>query len=126
MDQFVFDRRDHRTIMASVSSSGRPGNDTSCDATISRGGRYVAFISIATNLVPQRTHGWRSVMVRDLVAGTTTLVSVADDGRPGNHASADPRVSEDGRFVAFRSEASNLIAGDGNRRTDVFLRGPFR
>jgi len=86
----------------------------------------VAFASIATKLVRSDTDGWRDVFLRDRRTGTTTLVSVSTAGELGDRASADPRISADGRFMAFRSAARNLIPNDTNRATDVFVRGPFR
>ena len=59
--------------------------------------------------------------MRDLTAGTTTRVSVASDGTPANGASDTPKISGNGRYVAFASDADNLTAGDGNHRTDVFV-----
>lgn len=124
-DQFLWDRRTGTTRRVSLSNRDRQANDTSCDATISHGGRFVAFISLATDLVEPETNGWRQVFMRDRDLGVTRLVSVSSSGEEGTRESADPRISADGRFVAFRSAAPNLVPGDDNHATDVFIRGPF-
>jgi hypothetical protein len=82
----------------------------------------VVFVTDAVGLDPADKTGYRDVLLRDLVAGTTKLVSVRTDGAQGNRASSNPRISGDGRFVAFESDASNLVDGDTNNATDVFLR----
>src|SRR5438128_2413385 len=97
---------------------------------ISADGRYVAVSSRATNLVPGDTNGVVDVFVRDLQAGTTERVSVSSTGAQGDgdsgveHVSTAGRpvaLSADGRFVAFSSFASNLVAGDTNGVEDVFV-----
>ena len=81
---------------------------------ISADGRFVAFISDATNLVPGDTNGRYDVFVRDRQTGTTRRVSVGPGGVQGNGDSFDPAISADGRFVAFDSYATNLVPGDTN------------
>lgn len=86
-------------------------------------GRLIAFMSDADNLVTNDTNQLRDVFVRDLLAGTNLLVSVAVDAvSPGNGVSLDPAISSDGRLVAFSSSASDLVAGDTNQAQDVFVR----
>jgi Tol biopolymer transport system component len=82
----------------------------------------VVFTSASSKLVPGDTNGRRDVFVRDPSAGTTTLVSVGLNGVPANNDSDDASISADGRYVAFGSLASNLVAGDGNGFADVFVR----
>ena len=85
--------------------------------------RYaVAFISLATNLVAGDTNGVEDIFVRDTQTGTTTRVSVANDGSQGNGMSSLASISGDGRYVAFYSGATNLVAGDTNGVWDVFVR----
>src|SRR5262249_31716922 len=79
------------------------------------------FESDATNLVPGDTNGARDIFVRDRQAGTTERVSVASDGMEANGGSGSAAVSADGRFVAFDSVASNLVAADTNRVSDGFV-----
>lgn len=85
------------------------------------GANACAFISRASDLVEGDANGGYDVFVRDLATRRTERVSVASSGTEGNDDSFEPSISEDGRFVAFTSHASNLVAGDGNRASDVFL-----
>ncbi|HEX9696736.1 MAG TPA: hypothetical protein VGB64_10555 [Actinomycetota bacterium] len=118
------------TILASVSARGEPGNAPSIESSVSFDGRYVAFVSQATNLLGGMYSGavtntciaCYNVFLRDRKAGTTSLVSAGFDGRGGNSHSNRPQVSDDGRYVSFDSIASNLVAEDSNRVADVFVR----
>jgi Tol biopolymer transport system component len=121
-DVFVHDRLTGQTMRVSVASDGREGNSYSWLARISADGRFVVFTSDASNLVPGDTNGTWDVFVHDRQTGQTTMVSVAPDGTPGNGRSIGVSISGDGRFVAFMSEASNLVAGDTNGTWDVFVR----
>jgi Tol biopolymer transport system component len=85
-------------------------------------GRYVAFASEADNLVAGDTNKFRDVFVRDLATNTSMLVSVGPGGVQGNGVSSEPSLSSDGRFVAFSSTATNLVAGDTNKSSDTFVR----
>ncbi|MBE0544767.1 MAG: PD40 domain-containing protein [Verrucomicrobia bacterium] len=86
-------------------------------------GYRIAFSSEADNLVANDTNQFRDVFVRDLLAGTNLLVSVAADGHaPGNGLSSDPAISGDGRYVVFGSSAPNLVGNDTNNAQDVFIR----
>ena len=125
-DVFVRDRVDGTTELVSVNAAGTDsGNSSSSVRGISTSGRYVVFTSHATDLVViSDTNGLTDVFVRDMVAGTTTLVSVNEAGNDsGNNESADPVISADGRYVAFQSYASDLVAIlDTNSTRDVFVR----
>jgi archaellum component FlaF (FlaF/FlaG flagellin family) len=110
------------TSRVSVSSTGTQANDISFVPAISGNGRYVAFTSAASNLVPGDTNGAVDVFVRDRRAGTTSRVSVSSTGAQANGYSYDPAMSADGRYVGFDSDASNLVPGDTNGVNDVFLR----
>jgi Tol biopolymer transport system component len=121
-DVFVRDRRTGKTRRVSVSSPGGEGNGGSYDPSISADGRFVAFNSDASNLVGGDTNGATDVFVRDRKTGKTRRVSVSSAGGEGNDASYSPSISADGRFVAFQSFASNLVGGDTNGFTDVFVR----
>jgi Tol biopolymer transport system component len=123
-DVFVHDRQTGTTERVSVDSAGTEGNGQSLRPTLSADGRFVAFISWATNLVPEDTNGAADVFVRDRQTGITERVSVASDGMQGNREAwflGPPALSADGRFVAFISEASNLVPGDTNGTPDVFV-----
>ncbi|HME72280.1 MAG TPA: hypothetical protein VKM54_20800, partial [Myxococcota bacterium] len=91
---------------------------------ISANGRYVAFISFASNLVPGDTNGVPDVFVRDRQIGTTRRITVDGSGNQGNNASDSPSISADGSIVAFESLASNLVPGDTNGAYDVFVSVP--
>ncbi len=120
-DVFVYDRVTGITERVSVSTDGVVANDGSGAPDISADGRYVAFVSSASNLVDGDTNGTSDVFLHDRVTGTTTRVSVDSAGLQGNGDSLSPSISADGRFVAFGSAASNLVADDTNAASDVFL-----
>jgi len=109
------------TKRVSVASAGTQGNRHSVAPAISADGRFVAFYSDASNLVDGDTNGARDVFVRDRTSGTTTRVSIDGAGAQGNSHSFAPAISADGRFVAFSSDASNLVPGDTNSADDVFV-----
>ncbi len=89
---------------------------------VSSNGMFVAFASDADNLATTDTNGFRDVFVRDVMAGTNILVSMATNGFSGAGMSSEPSISADGRFVAFTSWANNLAANDTNNAQDVFVR----
>ncbi len=120
-DIFVRDRQLGLTERVSVrSGSGQVYGDSEYPS-ISAGGRYVAFQSYAYDLVPGDTDGYLDIFVRDRQLGLTERVSVDSTGAQGNGDSPDPSISADGRFVAFRSFATNLVTGDTNMVHDVFV-----
>jgi Tol biopolymer transport system component len=121
LDVFVRDMVARRTFLVSRASDGSPGDVDSYWPSISSDGRFVAFNSDATNLVPGDTNGEWDIFVRDRLAGFTTMVSVASNGVQGNDISYPPDISGDGRYVAFFSIASNLVAGDTNSTWDIFV-----
>ncbi len=121
-DVFVHDRQSGTTERVSLATGGAQGDQDSYDASISADGRYVAFMSRATNLVAGDTNALSDIFVRDRQSGTTERVSVATGGAQGNQDSALPSISADGRLVAFQGQASNLVAGDTNAASDVFVR----
>jgi len=110
------------TSRASVGTGGVEGNSRSILPSISGDGRYVAFLSVATNLVPGDTNACEDIFVRDFSSGTTERVSVDSNGVQGDAASVGPTISGDGRYVVFESLASNLVAGDTNGFRDIFVR----
>ncbi len=120
-DIFVHDRQAGETTRVSIKSTGRQGNGGSYRPSISADGRFVAFESFATNLVRGDTNGREDVFVHDRQTGRTTRVSIRSTGRQGNGDSSGPSISADGRFVAFQSEATNLVRGDENGMEDVFV-----
>ena len=109
------------TERVSVDGAGNQGNDVAADPAISADGRYVAFSSVATNLVPGGSNGNEQVFVHDRQTGTTEQISVNSAGDQANSNSFGPAISADGRYVAFVSDASNLVVGDTNNRFDTFV-----
>ncbi len=110
------------TGRVSVDSAGVQGNNWSgLTPSFSADGRYVAFFSEATNLVPGDTNGFGDVFVHDRQTATTQRVSISSSGEQGNNSSMDVGLSADGRFVAFASAASNLVTGDTGPMTDIFV-----
>jgi uncharacterized repeat protein (TIGR01451 family) len=119
----------------SVAPDGTIGNDSSVAGDhlgdygdMTPDGRFVAFASLASNLVPGDTNGVGDVFVRDRLTGRTERVSVGARGVQGDGdsnflgISTAPSISDDGRYVAFKSDATNLVKGDRNGLTDVFVR----
>jgi Tol biopolymer transport system component len=126
VDFFVRDRLMNLTERVSVDSSGVQGNDgSSWNCAVSSDGRYVAFDSYATNLVPDDTNGLGDIFVRDRQAGITERVNVDSAGQQCNSSSRLLNLSVDGRFVVFGSSATNLVLGDTNGSEDVFVRDRF-
>jgi Tol biopolymer transport system component len=123
-DVYVRDLQTNTTTLVSVNSIGSDsGNGGSLQPSISADGRYVAFWSDATDLGPIDTNGMRDVYVRDLQLGITTLVSANSTGIDGgNGGSFKPSISDDGRYVAFRSDADDLGPVDTNGTSDVYVR----
>ena len=126
-DLFLHDRLNGATELVSVSSTGEQGRGIAASPSISADGRFIAFASLASNLVENDTNGdvynnrGLDVFVHDRETGMTERVSVSSTGEQGDHRSFSPSISADGRFVSFASTASNLVAGDTNGRDDVFV-----
>jgi Tol biopolymer transport system component len=121
MDIFVRDHVAGVTERDSVDSSGGQANGGSEDPAISSTGQFVAFVSLATNLVSGDTNNQRDIFVHDRVTGSTECVSVDSSGAQGDGDSTWPSISADGRYVAFDSVATNLVPGDTNGKLDVFV-----
>jgi Tol biopolymer transport system component len=120
-DVFVFDRKTGVTERVSGASGGGEGNGASFDPVISANGRYVTYYSTASNLVSDDTNGTADVFIFDRKTGATHRVSLAGTGDEGNGASFDPAISANGGYLAYTSDATNLVGGDTNAATDVFL-----
>jgi hypothetical protein len=129
-DVFVRDRQAGQTTRVSVSSGQvqATGGNSNFRAAISADGRFVAFESAATNLVSGDSNDVPDVFMRDRASASTTRLSLSTSGVQANDGGRFPAISGDGRFVAFESDASNLVAGDSNSAQDIFLRdrGAFR
>ncbi|MEW6745198.1 MAG: calcium-binding protein [Planctomycetota bacterium] len=121
VDIFLYDVVKRMVRRVSVASGGGQANAGSESPAVSDNGRWVAFLSSATNLVPGDTNGFIDAFVHDTFFGSTERVSVASDGTEANAPSWAPAISGDGRFVAFTSSTTNLVPGDTNAAMDVFL-----
>jgi Tol biopolymer transport system component len=123
-DIFRFDRQTGVTVLVSVATGGAQANGDSRSPSMSADGRYIAFASDASNLTQVDQNFAVDLFVRDMVAGTTTLVTPSHSGfGTANATSWSPSISRDGRFVAFYSAASDLLTSmpDLNGRWDTFL-----
>lgn len=119
---FAEDHQTGKVMLASVSwESTNPGNGSSWDPLLTADGRFVVFTSAADNLVTNDTNGSADIFIRDLVAKTTTLVSLGTEGRTGRGISAQPLLSRDGRTLVFTSTARDLVEGDYNQVADLFM-----
>ncbi|MBI3785482.1 MAG: PD40 domain-containing protein [Deltaproteobacteria bacterium] len=124
-DVIVRDMQHQMTELVSVSSLGQQGDNQSLTTVLSANGRFVGFVSAASNLVAGDTNGALDVFVHDRERHVTTRVSVASDGRQANAASFGRvlALSDDGRFIAFTSRANNLVTDDDNDSCDQDLNG---
>jgi archaellum component FlaF (FlaF/FlaG flagellin family) len=122
LDVFVRDRQSGTTERVSVNSAGAQGGGESHGALISDDGRYVSFVSDAANLISGDLNSVADAFVRDRQLGTTERVSLTSIGMQANGESDFARMSADGRYVSFTSDATNLVPGDTNGVWDIFLR----
>jgi hypothetical protein len=123
-DMYVLDRQTHVTSLISYGYDGSAGNLVSGGSPqMSGNGRYVVFNSSASNLVPNDTNASRDTFFHDLATHTTTRVDVGYDGSEANgeSSSGSPAISNNGRFIAFYSDSSNLVSGDTNDTRDLFV-----
>ena len=120
-DVFVHDRSTGRTTRVSVDSQGTEADSNSSLPVLSADGSLVAFISEASNLVPNDTNDTADIFVHDRSTGRTTRVSVDSQGTEADSNSSLPVLSADGSLVAFISEASNLVPNDTNDTADIFV-----
>ena len=121
-DIFLHDRQTHQTIRVTVSSSGEQANYYSQNPSISYDGRFVVFESLASNLVNGDTNNKTDVFIHNINTGETTRVSVSPEGIQGDAGSSTPSISENGRYVCFTSDSTNLVENDNNGEYDVFVR----
>jgi Tol biopolymer transport system component len=122
VDVFLRDRAAGTTERVSVAGRKTEANGESWRPAISPNGRFVGFASYADNLVAGDTSVASDVFLRDRQAASTERVSVSSSEQQADNNSEAPAVSADGRFVAFTSSATNLVDGDTDGATDVFLR----
>lgn len=117
---YRYDSAADTRVLVSQSTAGDPANDTSGEPAIDSSGRYVAFSSDADNLVSNDTNGVTDVFVRDMVANTTTRVSVSGTGAELPDVSTSPSLSADGRYVAFIT-GTDILSTDTNQDTDAYV-----
>jgi len=118
---FLHDRVTGTTERISQDAAGNGGDGNSAVPVVSADGRFVAFETVAGNLIGDGSHQGH-ILVRDRATGAFERASVDGAGTPGDDFSGRPDISADGRFVAFQSIATNLVAGDTNNRSDIFVR----
>lgn len=120
-DIFVHHQGTRTTERVSIAQDSQQSDNNSAYPSISADGRYVAFASFATNLVPQQTNDVIQIFVRDRELDTTELVSRGVNGAVGDNDSTETAISDDGRHIAFRSVATNLVPNDSNEHQDIFV-----
>jgi len=120
-DVFVRDRMAGTTERVSVSTTGKQANGNSLSPSISDDGWYVVFASDAPDLVSDDANGATDIFIHDRWSDTTERVSVSSFGEEANSNSSSPSVSWDGWYVAFTSNADNLVSGDTNGLADIFV-----
>lgn len=121
-DIFLRDTQTPLTTRVSLGMAGTQANEDSFEPSVSGDGRYVAFQSRASNLVAVDTNGRIDIFVRDTQTNVTSLVSVSTVGSQANGSSEPPVISGNGRYIAFSSDADNLVSGDNNGTYDIFVR----
>ncbi|MCB2187325.1 MAG: VCBS repeat-containing protein [Deltaproteobacteria bacterium] len=124
-DVFRKDRANGAIVRVSVAADGTQGDFNSEYSAVSADGRRVAFTSLATTLVPGDTNNTQDIFLKDMNTGGVTRVSVDSSGNQANGASVAPSLAANTTYVAFGSQASNLVFGDTNGFMDVFVNGPF-
>src|SRR5262249_12087812 len=124
-DVFLRDTWNGTTELVSQNAAGEEGNDASWPGyagLTSADGRLVAFSSRATNLIADDANGVDDIFIRNRLSGTIERVSVSSSGTPADGLSAAPTMTLDARYVAFTSEATNLVASGSNGLPQIFLR----
>ncbi|MDI9586385.1 MAG: hypothetical protein QM473_19350, partial [Acidobacteriota bacterium] len=123
-DVYVRNTLTNETELVSVAQDGGPGNNISYQPAISKGGRWVAFASLASNLVPDDTNGVVDVFLRDLQAGRTIRISTGPDGSQATTFSSFPSIATNADetivYISFTSSATNLVAGGSNGLPHIF------
>jgi Tol biopolymer transport system component len=120
-DVYVYDRQADVLQPVSADDAGNLGNDTSEGASMSSDGRYVAFSTEATDIVPGDQNGASDIVLYDRQSSSVKRLSVTNSGDEADADSLHASISADGTLVAYESNATNLVAGDTNRRSDIFL-----
>ena len=122
LDVYLRELDSGQVSRASLAVDGREPDGDSYGPALSPDGRTVAFTSKASNLVPGDTNGVADLFLKDLVTGNLSRISLSAEGLEANGSSDAALFSPDGRFLAFTSEASNLVGGDDNGLADLFIK----
>ncbi len=120
-DIYVYDRQAQHVGRITITTQGVQGNGDSTGADISGNGRVIAFQSDASNLVPGDTNRRRDIFTYDRLTNAIRRVSVGADGRQADGDSRNASIAFDGRYLAFESQAGNLVPGDDNGFTDIYI-----
>ncbi len=120
-DTFIYNRLNKTVELISIAPNGTQANGSSSSGSISGDGKYITYASFASNLVSGDTNAKRDIFVYNRIDKTTELISVAPDGTQANGSSYPSVISDDGRYIAYESEASNLVSGDTNGKRDIFV-----
>ena len=121
-DVFLYDRLDNGLRIISVDSAGNLGNGNSQRPHLSRDGRFVVFDSTASNLVAGDNNGQSDIFLYEVSSRTTSRVSLGTGGVEADLSSFAPTISADGSLIGFESGATNLVNGDTNGNSDLFVR----
>jgi hypothetical protein len=122
-DIFLRDLLNGTNHLVSVSTNGGFGNGSSWESVMTPDGRYVAFASAASNLVSNDTNGIQDIFVRDTQAGVTMLASPGATAASSSSSSSDsPEITPDGRYVAFRSTATNVVYSNATNVNEIYVR----
>jgi pimeloyl-ACP methyl ester carboxylesterase len=122
VDIFLYRQSPPALTRVDLPQSGDEPNGDSTSGVVSAGGHYVAFRSFANNLVANDTNNLSDIFYYNTQDNSLSRISVSTSGQEANGASDRPAISADGRYVVFSSDASNLVSGDNNDATDIFLR----
>lgn len=120
-DIFIYDVTQGTIKLISMDSQGMQGDGPSSFPVISADGHYIAFHSDATNLVADDTKTYTDIFLHDRITNETTRISVSSKGTQANNSSYGATISGDGRYIAYTSDARNLVTNDTNSKTDIFL-----
>jgi uncharacterized repeat protein (TIGR01451 family) len=120
-DVMLYDNLTDQTTLISKPVGGGQSNGLSSAAHITPDGRYIVFLSFATNLVPGDNNGKSDIFVYDTLLDTMEMVSVSSSGVQGNEGSKDPAICGNGRFVSFTSESTNLVPLPHNGERQVYI-----
>ena len=120
-DIFVYDRLEKITKLVTVTSDGTQANGLSLFSVISNDGNYIAYESTADNLVAGDTNGLGDIFLYDNLNQTTARINLAADGTQANGVSTLGSISDDGNYISFASDASNLVPNDNNGQRDIFV-----